>query len=253
MGITKKKSKNVLRTRFNVNSLRGFFFRRAKGKILEIGPFNRPAVKNAVYFDIYDKQGLIAVARDARRDIKGIPEIDYVDPDGNLTVVDEKFNAVVSSHVIEHQPDLIRHLQHVSNLLFDSGLYYLAIPDKRFCFDHFFDVSTPEDIFSAIGRTTHSWETIIRHFSKTTHNNARKHWLGMHSRHLSPHDLSQRELAAKNAFESGKYVDAHAWQFTPRSFIEIVDTIGARVGLVLDEVYETPPFHQEFMACLRKI
>ena len=253
MGITKKKSKNVLRTRFNVNSLRGFFFRRAKGEILEIGPFNRPSVKNAFYCDITDKQGLILAARLAGRDTTAIPEIDYVAPGGDLSVIDEKFAGVVSAHVIEHQPDLIRHLRQVSNLLLENSLYRLAIPDKRFCFDHFFDVSTPEDIFSAVGRTTHSWETVLRHFSKTTHNNAIKHWLGMHSRYLSPHELSRRELAAKKAFESGNYVDSHAWQFTPTSFIEIMDAIGTQVGLVLDEVYETPLFHQEFMACLRKI
>ena len=164
----------------SLKSFRKFFFSQLKGDVLEIGPFNRPVVKNARYFDIYDKKGLTEAAYLVGRDVTGIPEIDYVDPNGDLSVIPDQFDFVVSAHAIEHQPDLIEHLTQVCSLLSPNGEYWLAIPDKRFCFDHYFKTSSKDEVLAAIGNRTHSWDTILRHYTMTTHNNARKHWIGMH-------------------------------------------------------------------------
>ncbi len=57
------------------------------------------------------------MALDAHR----TPKIEYLSPTGDLTIVNRRFHAVLSSHCIEHQPDLIRHLQHVAALLDPGG------------------------------------------------------------------------------------------------------------------------------------
>jgi SAM-dependent methyltransferase len=47
------------------------------------------------------------------------------------------FDWVLASHVIEHVPDLIGWLREVSTILRPHGVLSLAIPDKRYCFDHY--------------------------------------------------------------------------------------------------------------------
>ncbi len=86
--------------------------------ILEIGPFYSPiCIGNKVkYFDILNKESLIKRARriDEKISIEKIPYIDYVSPTGDLSIINETFDAIVSSHAVEHQLDLIDHLQTIS-------------------------------------------------------------------------------------------------------------------------------------------
>lgn len=108
--------------------------------ILEIGPWDNPSCtgENVEYFDVLDTVKLKERAKLHHRPFNHIPEkIHYVHSEGDLSIIDKKFDIVFSSHVIEHQPDLITHFQRVSRLLQENGLYILCIPDKRYCFDHF--------------------------------------------------------------------------------------------------------------------
>ena len=50
-----------------------------------------------------------------------------------------------SSHCIEHQIELVRHLKAVSRLLSPLGVYLMLVPDCCFCFDHFQTASTSID------------------------------------------------------------------------------------------------------------
>lgn len=50
-----------------------------------------------------------------------------------------------SSHCIEHQIELVRHLKAVSRLLSPLGIYLMLVPDHCFCFDHFQTASTSID------------------------------------------------------------------------------------------------------------
>ncbi|MFG7489383.1 methyltransferase domain-containing protein [Methylorubrum rhodesianum] len=114
--------------------------------ILEIGPFTKPVIRGprVKYFDVLDRKGLVERAKSIGFEMNGVVEIDYVSPIGNLEIVPScSFDCVFSSHCIEHQPDLIRHLNHVSRILRDGGRYYLIVPDKRYCFDHFLEASPP--------------------------------------------------------------------------------------------------------------
>jgi SAM-dependent methyltransferase len=106
---------------------------------LEIGPFCHPLLggPKVSYFDVLSQEALVARACLHGLDSSTVPYIDYISPTGELSSVDRRFDVVISSHCLEHQPDLVRHLQEVGQLLFPGGDYFLLVPDKRYCFDHF--------------------------------------------------------------------------------------------------------------------
>jgi SAM-dependent methyltransferase len=108
-------------------------------KILEISPFYRPCMigENVSYFDVLDKEGLIENAKRMKLPTDAISDMHYVSRNGDLSIISGKFDIVFSSHVIEHTIDLITHLNQVYSLLNENGKYILAIPDYRYCFDHF--------------------------------------------------------------------------------------------------------------------
>ena len=154
-------------------------------KVLEIGPYDNPTCigKNVKYFDVHDAATLAANALKAKRPFKNTPEkIHYVEPNGDLQIVDEKFDIVFSSHCIEHQPDLVKHLQNVENILNDEGLYILVIPDKRYCFDHYRNETPVFEVVAAHVNATqiHTFKNLAEATCLRTHNNSILHWLGVH-------------------------------------------------------------------------
>ena len=45
------------------------------------------------------------------RDPSKVPDIHYHHPNGDLSIIDSKFDAIFSSHCIEHTPDIVSHLK----------------------------------------------------------------------------------------------------------------------------------------------
>ena len=141
----------------------------------------------------------------------------------------------------------------MARLVGRGGLYFLIIPDKRYCFDHFLRESTIADVLDAYltQRRLHSARSIIEHRVLTGHNDPLRHWKGDHGSPLLDHKRLVEALAEIEA-NRGKYVDVHAWQFTPQSFREVTDTLNklALVPLRPLRVYETPAGRLEFCAVL---
>lgn len=224
---------------------------------LEIGPFTNPMLvgPNVSYFDVLDKAHLIERARSVGYPVVSPVEIDFVSPIGDLSAVTGTFDVIASSHCIEHQPDLVSHLQKVEQLLNPGGRYLLTIPDKRYCFDHFLQESSASQALAAFHerRKVHTLENVIEHRAMTTHNDALRHWRGDHGeQRIDPHNLAiaLSEFDASN----GEYIDVHAWQFTPGSFGKLIsDLNGLGVcGLRVEAVHETPFGSLEFCAALTK-
>jgi hypothetical protein len=224
---------------------------------LEIGPFNNPVASgsNVRYFDVLDRDGLIERAKRLGLGHETIPHIDYVHPTGDLSVVLQKFDIVTSSHVVEHQPDLVRHFSQVSNLLIDEGLYFCIIPDKQYCFDHFIAESSIADVVEGhlSGRIGHGVGSVIEHAALVTHNDPLRHWNGDHG--PLPNDPN-RVRAAIDEYRAtqGHYLDVHAWQFTPSSFKTIINTLEvlSYIDVRPIRVYDTPHDSNEFCAILKR-
>lgn len=224
--------------------------------VLEIGPFCNPLLRgpNIAYLDVLDAGQLRARATEIGLDPAGCPErIDYV---GGLEKVRRRFDAVISSHAIEHQPDLVHHLQQVERILTPDGLFCLIVPDKRYCFDHHIAESTIAGVLQAHReqRRVHSLESVVEHVALTTHNDSRRHWAGDHGPAVQPDRAQRVEKALRDHdFALGGYVDVHAWYFTPDRFAEIVATLGALglTGFEVAGVYDTARDRNEFCAVLR--
>ena len=227
-------------------------------KILEIGPFLAPICKGAhvKYFDILDKAGLEARGKQIGFPGTASPHIDFVDAAGDLAVVDEKFDAVVSSHCVEHQPDLLEHFAQVDRMLLPGGRYFLLIPDHRYCFDHFLRASTAMEALRAHReqRKRHTLQSKIQHVALTTHNDAARHWAGDHAEPIYAYSIRDRVGVAIKEYEDAgaDYSDMHAWQFTPDSLAAMLNelAIGDRVALRPIRIYPTPRGRSEFVAVL---
>ena len=227
--------------------------------LLEIGPFASPLLtgNNVKYFDVLPTNALRERAKLHGLNPELCPQIDFVSETGDLSVVSESFAAVVSSHVVEHQPDLISHLGDVAGVLEDRGRYYLAIPDKRYCFDHFIPESSISGVVSAHVRRlrVHDVASVIEHRALTTHNDPRRHWAGDHGQPAyQTHPRLIREVTEAWLLSRGQYVDVHAWQFVPASFRRLMQTL---LDLRLSafrvlRVYATAPGSVEFYAVLEK-
>lgn len=225
---------------------------------LEIGPFDCPVLAgaNVRYFDLMDQQGLAKRAAELGRPHGRTPRIDYVSPTGDLGVVgDAAFDAVLSAHVVEHQPDLVRHFREVARILRPGGIYVAIIPDKRYCFDHFIRDSTIADVLDmhVAGARTHRLKSVIEHRAMTCHNDPARHWAGDHGDGRISLEAVRRALD-EYAAAAGGYVDVHAWQFHPVQFRTIAEQL---VALGLSElrpvrVYGTVRDSFEFIAVLER-
>lgn len=225
---------------------------------LEIGPFYSPALAgpHVSYFDVISQNELRRRAAELGADATRTPRIDYVSPTGDLAVVNRAFVSVLSSHCIEHQPDLIYHLQQVSRVLVSGGRYFLLIPDKRYCFDYFIDESSVAEVVSAHQqrRSTHPLRSVIEHRAMTTHNDVARHWAGDHG--SIPDDHETRILKAMDEYRdaAGDYIDVHGWYFTPDNVSEIFNTL-LRLKLIdlqIERCYPTRLQTNEFWMVLRK-
>ncbi len=226
-------------------------------QILEIGPFTSPLCRgeNVSYADILDTAQLRVRAEQLGLEKSGIPEIDFVVTANDLSTIQINFDAVISSHVIEHQPDLIGHLIQVSNLLREGGRYFLLIPDHRYCFDHFQDESSTIELVSAHQerRSRHTTTSLIKHRSATTHNNAVEHWAGSHGFTVG---ISQEILAQSENYWNDKnaYIDCHAWYFTPDSWLAVINELKSLdlVSFEVEYMQATQLNDIEFYSVLRK-
>jgi hypothetical protein len=228
-------------------------------EILEIGPLNRPLIRSDFmkYFDLLPTEELRARAAEQGLNPDSVPSIDFYDRNGDLSVITEKFHDVVSAHCIEHQPDLIRHLQNVSNILeTTSSRYWCVLPDKRYCFDALIPETKIVEVIEAFEnkQTKPSIYKVIEHRALTTHNDPVEHWVGNHG--LPNVNLKSRWEAARQEFENanGSYVDVHCWQFTPQSFVNLINGLFelGYIDFVVEEIFDTPENDLEFCAVLRK-
>lgn len=223
---------------------------------LEIGPFFNPLLTGAQvkYFDVLDQSGLVSRAKSLGYPTTKIPKkIHFVSSVGDLSEVKGKFGLVLSCHCIEHQPDFIRHIQGVEKILEPNGCYYLVIPDKRYCFDALLPCSKVSEVIEAFKekRRLHPFSKVFEHRSCTTHNDSVKHWDGHHGvLSLTPGSLEGPEKEFNDS--NGGYIDVHSWQFTPDSFLLMINSLHSMnlIKLRVDLICGTPKNRQEFVVRL---
>lgn len=228
-----------------------------EAKLLEIGPYCAPAFNgpNVKFLDVFDAPTLRERAIAGGIDPSNCPgEIHYTN--GLSEAAGENFDVLFSSHAIEHQPDLVRHLQEAGAALRPGGMYWMIVPDKRFCFDHHLPETRLADVLDAYleRRTRHRARSVLEYLMYQDHNDPVAHWQGRHGDVTS--GSLDRLKAGMEHFEeaAGAYIDVHSWQLTPDRFKEINLTL-SQLGLTPFSqlrVYDTPFGNFEFMAVLSK-
>jgi SAM-dependent methyltransferase len=229
------------------------------GTILELSPEFCPIIteKHAKYFGTESREALIAKAKSLNAQATLIPAIDFISPNRDLSIINEQFDAIVSSHNIGRYPNLIGHLNQVQSLLNPDGRFYCIIPDKRYCHHYYKDTT---QIATVLGRhldqvSTFSSADSINHLLQKTHCDLKRHWLGDHGNIQGNRTerLKKVLLQYKEQNDEAHPTDTGAFYFTPDSFREIMDQLYALglTGLQIERLYRTHHLSFEFFAVLR--
>lgn len=234
-------------------------------RILEIGPLDKPMLPKKLsptifYADINTAETLRErFARDGNVDTGKICDIDYCVKDGYAKLVEqgvERFDYVVSSHVLEHVPLLLDYFLDVAQVLKPHGLLCMSIPDHRFCFDHF---RCPTSFAEAYDIHVHGIERasfrVLEHaLCTSSSNNAAAFWTNADTaENISSKQFEQARQAYEKSL-NGVYHDVHYSVFTPKSFIRFLydQTRAGMNPFALVSIAPTTPGSNEFHVMLRK-
>jgi SAM-dependent methyltransferase len=206
---------------------RDFVFRTADraGTALEIGPAHNAILPKRDGFrtktvDYIDRDGLVEKYREFKQySPDDIEDVDYVIPAGASMrdVIDERFDLVLASHVLEHSISLIDFINECTSLLAPNGVLSLVVPDHRYCFDRFrersslgrvIDTSIDQPPVHTVGTMTEFALNAVKLGGSTSWSAGRK------GRYESLHDLEAVRAKAAEA-EGDTYIDVHNWVFSP--------------------------------------
>ena len=209
---------------------------------IEIGPLASPLVRKEEgevrYVDCADREALVVTYReDPTVDTDSIVEVDALWGEKSLAecfLGEPPFDYVIASHVIEHVPDMVGWLTEIAAVLRPGGRLYLAVPDRRYTFDHFRRTSGLAEFIGAyLARSRRPTPTQV--FDQGAYYcelDAPSAWVGPPDpkRHLTLEGLRQALKTATAVAERPHYLNVHCWVFTPRSLLE---TLVALVDLDL--------------------
>jgi SAM-dependent methyltransferase len=232
---------------------------------LEVGPFHSPITPkrdgySVEVMDFLDTEGLrshYASAAVHDVDLDAVEEVDHVwrgEPLTELVGGPARYDWVIASHVVEHIPDLVSFLRGVSEILTPGGRLSLAVPDKRYCFDHYSPLTTTGQLLDAYleRRVRPSPGQAFDYFARCSQLDGAIAWApdlsgtpGFH------HDITMAGDGWRSSIDGEDFAgELHVWRFTPESFRLIItelDTIGL---LDLDIVDSRPTAGSEFFVTL---
>ncbi|MBD2572526.1 glycosyltransferase family 2 protein [Arthrospira platensis] len=229
---------------------------------LEIGAFDRPFVPpnqgQMHYADYRTTQELKELAkRAAGHNPNFVVDVTYNLSEMTLSDIPVKYDYIVASHVTEHTPNMIGFLNQIADLLTDTGLVFLIIPDKRYTFDFLKPLTSLGEILE--NNLNNLEKPAFRHvFNSQYYNKPVKPadvWAGkINSKSLSriPKDVNQLILAAEKSKEV--YIDTHCNIFTDLHFYDVISELIKYniVNFYKAEVYQVKPGFMDFLCILWK-
>ena len=212
------------------------------GQGVEIGPSHSPvAPKKEGYkvhiIDHMSREQLIAKYKDHHVNLENIEEVDFVWRGENyseLTGKDKYYDWIIASHVIEHTPDFLGFLNDCDTILKEDGVISLAVPDKRYCFDHYRPITGISQIIDSHFQKTiiHTPGTVAEYYLNVVSKAGNIAWdSSATGRYNFVHSLEDALQGMKSALNENAYLDVHAWCFVPHSFRLIVHDL-FRLGLI---------------------
>jgi SAM-dependent methyltransferase len=155
-----------------------------------------------------------------------VEEMDFVWKDGTLLPAyfgdDEKFDFVVSSHVMEHVPNFLGFLAQQFQICKDDGVVCFVVPDVKLTGKYFQPLTTPAQLIDVllVNRDKPSpgmvYEATYHIFE----------WPGLENLRAKHVLETQRGYTTAQAAEFARvaverYIDVHCWSFTYSTFEDV--------------------------------
>jgi hypothetical protein len=231
---------------------------------LEIGAGCAPIAPKRQGFRIHvldhcDKKALIEKYRPHGTNVDNIEEVDFVwDGRSYTELVGRRhvYDWVIGSHVLEHTTDLIGFLNDCDLLLKKEGVLSLAVPDKRYCFDHIRPLTGIGRVVDAARspKKIHSAGTAAEYFLTVVSKGDRIAWDGNEKDEFKLiHSLEQARQAVRDVGERESYLDLHEWCFTPTSFRLMMRDLFELEFIQLKELAFHPSQGSEFYIALSRV
>jgi len=231
------------------------------GRGIEIGPCHNPVApkKEGFNVDIIDhlnREQLIAKYEGHSIDFDQIEEVDFVwqgESYSELTGKQKYYDWIISSHVIEHNPDIIKFINDCDAILKDDGVLCLVIPDKRYCFDHYRAITGISKVIDThlSQATVHPPGTVADYFLNVVSQSGQIAWSSNTTgEYKLIHSIADARQTMNNFIDQNVYLDVHGWCFVPHSFRLIINDL-FYLGLIpLQEVAFDPTEGCEFYITL---
>jgi predicted SAM-dependent methyltransferase len=228
---------------------------------LEIGPLDKPIVtpepgRRIAYLDYADADHLRKrSSHDPNVDCSKIIVPTYVVQSiDDYPRIEERFDYILASHVVEHAPDLLGWIEALLRLLNPRGRIVLAVPDRRFTFDYFRPVSTLGDILEAYfeRRRRPTFRQVFDGNNDARNIDIVTAW----QKSIDASEASRifsTEIAlqlARSAMTT--YQDCHCWVFTYDSFLELIRQVNELgvIGVRIASSVAPKQFRNEFYISL---
>ena len=232
---------------------------------VEVGASHAPiAPKRAGYnVHIIDHATLDELVRKYENDgvkLDNIEDVDFVwrgEKYADLTGHTHHYDWIIASHVIEHVPNLVGFLNSCDEILKDDGVLSLAIPDIRFCFDHFRPISGLSRVIDAHlqNHVVHTPGSVAEFMLNLVNRDEQPGWAegtSLAERYTFINSRDSVVQGLQNHPESSEYVDCHAWCFTPHSFRLLISDL-FDLGLIqMRELHFFPSEGCEFHIALSR-
>jgi hypothetical protein len=162
----------------------------------------------------------------------------------------------VSSHVIEHIPDLISWFADIATILKSGGTFRLAVPDRRFTFDILRQETKISEVLNAHAQRAKSptSQCIMDHYLNVRKVDFFAAWDGtINADTLEPYHTANYAIdAARRAIQIENLPDIHCWVFTPQSLVALMNEL-AKLGFLrfaCERIFETEPYTFEFFVVM---
>ncbi|MEW6167435.1 MAG: methyltransferase domain-containing protein [Pseudomonadota bacterium] len=232
---------------------------------LEISPNINPLVVSGggvtvQYLDFCTTDQLRAQAAAKGRNPAAVPQIDYVyDPQQLISecVGGRTFDFVLSSHVVEHIPNLVGHFRDISRILNEGGIYGLIVPDMSLCFDA---GKSPTTLGQLIEAFVDDWKyapisAMIDEFRSAVWLGDKNAWSVDDGGVFFPKYRNWRQLITNVLRNptSSKNWHGHVWRFTPETFAQLWAEIRSFGLIDLNIRSVIPTQHMDFLCVMEKV
>lgn len=230
---------------------------------LEISPSINPVIKHndgfaIEYLDVCSTEELRDRAASNGRDLSCAPVINH-QLDFNRTIKEcvgnRTYDFVVTSHVVEHIPDLIGHFTQVQDVLNPGGTYAFFAPDKDLCFDCKKPETSLGQLIEAFveKRNVAPLNALIDEYYYGVQRARKGGWAVDDPHPIRPKYGSHKELIRKvlSNPDQVKNWHGHIWRFTSSSFKALYQELYL-LGLVQLKVHDVVATDRvEFVVILR--